>query len=119
LSRPLRHALLAVACIGSTVVVAVSTGPPPAVTERLSLLTAWWCWLLLALSNNRALRRLGAERWKRWQRKAVWVFALTAAHGVVFQFVEARLWPWLPGLVFLAVAVLALRRRASAAVERR
>ncbi len=46
--------------------------------------------LLLSLSNDRVLRRLGPKRWKRWQRSAYWAFGLTVVHGAAFQLLEIR-----------------------------
>jgi DMSO/TMAO reductase YedYZ heme-binding membrane subunit len=45
---------------------------------------------LLAISSDRAIRRLGARRWKRVQRLAYALFALVAAHTVLYQLVEER-----------------------------
>ncbi len=73
---------------------------------------------LLAVSSDRALRRLGKERWKRIQRSAYVVFGLTVTHGLVFQLIEQRLGLWL--LVLLAATAtviglqLAARRRIGA-----
>ncbi len=72
--------------------------------------------LLLALSNNRSLRRLGAPRWKRLQRAAAVAFFLTLAHGVIFQVIEGRTRGWLAGLVVVSTAILVLRWRARRAV---
>jgi DMSO/TMAO reductase YedYZ heme-binding membrane subunit len=46
--------------------------------------------LLLALSNNAALRLLRPLWWKRLQRSSYLAFSLTVAHGVAFQVIEAR-----------------------------
>lgn len=51
--------------------------------------------VLLAVSNDVSLRRLGLRRWKWVQRWAYVAFALTVVHGVAFQVVEARHAPWL------------------------
>jgi DMSO/TMAO reductase YedYZ heme-binding membrane subunit len=51
--------------------------------------------MLLALSNNASLRRLGPAWWKRLQRLSYPAFVLTVAHGVVFQLIESRTaWLW-------------------------
>lgn len=50
--------------------------------------------LLLAISNDRSLRRLGAARWKAWQRLNYLAFALVAVHGVAYQRIEGRPIPW-------------------------
>ncbi len=46
--------------------------------------------VLLLISNNRALARLGPIRWKRWQRLSYLGFALTISHGLLFQLLEHR-----------------------------
>lgn len=68
--------------------------------------------LLLAISNNWSLQRLGPGRWKRWQRSASLAFGLTVVHGAVFQIIEGRSLVWLPPLLAMTGAVLWLRRRA-------
>ena len=70
--------------------------------------------LLLGLSNDRSLRKLGTARWKKLQGAATVAFLLAVAHGVVFQVIEGRTGGWLAGLVVVSIAVLALRRRARA-----
>ena len=61
--------------------------------------------ILLALSNDLALRRLGTGRWKGWQRANYAVFGAVIVHGVIFQVLEKRLWPWM-GLVGAAAVVV-------------
>lgn len=68
--------------------------------------------VLLALSNNWSLRRLGPARWKRVQGTAAAALLITVAHGLVFQVIEGRTGGWLAGLVVVAAAIFALRRRA-------
>jgi sulfoxide reductase heme-binding subunit YedZ len=46
--------------------------------------------LLVCLSNDRSLRRLGIQRWKGLQRWNYAGFALVAAHGIVYQLIERR-----------------------------
>lgn len=46
--------------------------------------------LLLALSNDLSLRRLGTRRWKSLQRWTYIAVALTIAHGVAYQQIEKR-----------------------------
>lgn len=60
--------------------------------------------VLLAISNDRALRRMGTVRWKRWQRWNYGATALLVAHGVAFQTIEKRKL----GIVIACVAALAL-----------
>ena len=46
--------------------------------------------LLLALSNNYSLRRLGVQRWKALQQWNYVCFILTVAHSVAYQYMERR-----------------------------
>jgi methionine sulfoxide reductase heme-binding subunit len=46
--------------------------------------------VLLTLSNNFSLRRLGQKRWKKLQRWNYAGFALVAGHGALYQFLEKR-----------------------------
>jgi DMSO/TMAO reductase YedYZ heme-binding membrane subunit len=62
--------------------------------------------LLLALSSNAALRMVGARWWKRLQRASYAAFALTAAHGVVFQIIESRSTPLVAAFALLTTAVI-------------
>jgi DMSO/TMAO reductase YedYZ heme-binding membrane subunit len=46
--------------------------------------------VLLALSSDTALRRLGSKRWKRWQRLNYWSALAILGHGVLYQLLERR-----------------------------
>lgn len=72
--------------------------------------------MLLALSNNRSLARLGPVRWKRLQRSSVAALALTIGHGGIFQVIEGRTGAWLTVLVVVSAAILGLRWQARRAV---
>jgi sulfoxide reductase heme-binding subunit YedZ len=58
--------------------------------------------LLLGISSDWAVRRLGTGRWKRLQRLAYALLALVVAHTVLYQLVEERA----PALVGAAAAVV-------------
>ena len=47
--------------------------------------------LLLVLSNDFSLRKLGAVRWKSLQRWAYAGVVLTAAHAIAYQHIEKRI----------------------------
>lgn len=71
--------------------------PAPEVRELMyrwavlaSLVIAALFLLLLALSNNLAIRLLGKRWWKRLQRASYPAFALTVGHSIAFQILEAR-----------------------------
>ncbi|MEW5963774.1 MAG: hypothetical protein AB1749_09445 [Pseudomonadota bacterium] len=72
--------------------------------------------LLLALSSDRALRRLGAPRWKRLQRASYLALALTGLHGLAFQVLETRGASLIVLLAALPLGVLALHIAARRAV---
>lgn len=72
-----------------------------------SLVIAALFLLLLALSNNAAIRLLGHRWWKRLQRASYLAFVLTVAHSAAFQLIEARS-PWLAAaLALITAAVIA------------
>jgi methionine sulfoxide reductase heme-binding subunit len=54
------------------------------------LLAALLFLLLLAISNDFSLRRLGTKTWKSLQRWTYMAVALTLIHAIAYQFVEKR-----------------------------
>jgi sulfoxide reductase heme-binding subunit YedZ len=64
--------------------------------------------VLLAISNDLSIRKLGLERWRdiqRWGR----VFALlTLAHSLVYEVLEKRAAPWVVAVWLIVVAVAGL-----------
>lgn len=65
--------------------------------------------MLLAISNDVSLRRLGTQRWKSIQRWAYVAFGLTVAHGILFQRVEKRHLPWVAFFALLVATALVLQ----------
>ena len=65
--------------------------------------------LLLALSNDVSLRRLGVERWKSLQRWAYAGVVLTAAHAIAYQQIEKRISPFQVVLYIVFGIVLAFQ----------
>lgn len=65
--------------------------------------------LLLALSNDMALRRLGASRWKALQRFSYVAMALTALHGAAYQYIDQRSAPFVGVLLVMLGGVLAIQ----------
>src|SRR5687767_6648646 len=59
--------------------------------------------LLLAISNDVALRALGSARWKRIQRLNYLLFALVVAHGALYLVVDRASW----ALIVLFVVIVA------------
>lgn len=62
--------------------------------------------LLITLSNDVSLRVLGTRRWKSLQRWSYAAFALTVVHGVAFQLVEKRRFPWVVVFAGLSATVI-------------
>lgn len=61
--------------------------------------------ILLATSNDWALRRYRPAGWKRIQRWSYPALGLVMLHGWLFQRIETRVWPWV--VVFLAIGMAA------------
>ena len=64
--------------------------------------------LLLLLSNNWTLRKLGTKRWKNLQRLTYVAMAFILLHAFVYHRIEARLWSfrWPVYALFLAVFIV-------------
>jgi sulfoxide reductase heme-binding subunit YedZ len=65
--------------------------------------------LLLAISNDVALRTLGTARWKRIQRWNYYLFALVAVHGMLYLALDKASWFLIAPFV-LVVALVAVSR---------
>lgn len=65
--------------------------------------------LLLALSNDLFLRKLGAPRWKFLQQWAYAAVVLTAVHAVLYQQVEKRVLPFRVLLYAVLLLILVLQ----------
>ncbi|MGH9563104.1 MAG: ferric reductase-like transmembrane domain-containing protein [Terracidiphilus sp.] len=65
--------------------------------------------LLLSLSNDWSLRRLGAKRWKFLQRWTYAAAVLTVLHAIAFQHVEDRIFSFRVVLYGVLGSVLALQ----------
>ena len=75
--------------------------------------------MLLAVSNDAALRRLGPARWKGLQRWNYAGFALMGVHAVLYQSIEQRSGPWMLVMVgsltvVVATQIAGWRRRSEA-----
>ncbi|MEO7220548.1 MAG: ferric reductase-like transmembrane domain-containing protein [Gemmatimonadaceae bacterium] len=60
------------------------------VTNYMGALAIVVLLLLLTLSNDYSLRRLGTRRWKQLQRWSYAVLVLVALHGAIYQVLEKR-----------------------------
>ncbi len=63
--------------------------------------------MLLALSNDLSLARLGTARWKALQRWNYAGFVLIAVHGVIYQVMEKRVLPVAAVFALMLVVVVA------------
>jgi DMSO/TMAO reductase YedYZ heme-binding membrane subunit len=61
--------------------------------------------LLLALSNDVSLRRLGVDRWKSLQRWACAGIVLTAAHAIAYQDFEKRI-PLFQAILYIVFGIV-------------
>ncbi len=73
-------------------------------TNDLGLVAVLIAVALLAISNDRSLRALGAAKWKRIQQWNYWFVATVLAHGVIFQVIEKRTW----GFLLLEVVIVSV-----------
>lgn len=76
------------------------------------LIAAMLLLLLLLISNDVSLRNLGVRRWKNLQRFSYFAFVFTVAHGVAYQVIEKRRFPWV--LVFGLMMLVSITIQASA-----
>jgi sulfoxide reductase heme-binding subunit YedZ len=67
--------------------------------------------LLLVISNDVSLRKLGSRRWKAWQRWTYWAGALVVVHGLAYQWIEKGNGGWVFVFVPVVVVVTALQLR--------
>ncbi len=73
----------------------------------LGLIAALVLLFLLCLSSNNALRRLQAERWKKFQRWAYPAAAITLIHSVMYLFMSQRTWGFIILFVILSLVAIA------------
>jgi sulfoxide reductase heme-binding subunit YedZ len=65
--------------------------------------------LLLATSNDWSLRYFGTPGWKKLQRWSYGLFALTVAHGVLYQVIEKRTTAFVATFVVLCLIAITLQ----------
>lgn len=92
---------------------------PFGITNWTGLVAALVLIFLVMISNDRSLRSLGATRWKRLQSLTYVGAVLTALHGIVFQLMDRRSWPFIGVFLALVVTVLALQLRGRRLVTQR
>ena len=75
----------------------------------LGLIAAILLIVLVSISNDVALRRFGAARWKALQRVTYIVIVAVALHGAMYQIIEKRRWPLALIFSLLVVAAAAMQ----------
>jgi sulfoxide reductase heme-binding subunit YedZ len=65
--------------------------------------------LLLATSNDWSLRYIGTPGWKKLQRWSYGLFALTVAHGILYQVIEKRTTIFVATFVTLVLMAITLQ----------
>lgn len=73
------------------------------------LLAAGLLVLLLATSNDWSLRYIGTPGWKKLQRWSYALFALTVAHGILYQVIEKRTTTFVATFVVLCLIAITLQ----------
>lgn len=79
------------------------------VTNWTGLGAAGLLLLLLAISNDLSLRRLGTRRWKWLQRWNYVLMGATVLHGALFQVIEKRQASFVAGFAALVIAASAVQ----------
>ncbi len=70
------------------------------ITNYLGLIAVIVFCVLLAISNNTSIKKLGPVRWKRIQQLSYPLLLITFVHGVIYQLLEKRI------LIFILILVL-------------
>lgn len=73
---------------------------------------------LAGVSSDRWLKRLGATRWKRWQRLAYLAAGLTVLHGAVYQWLERRSISWVALAAMMVAGAVAFQLAGTMRVRR-
>jgi sulfoxide reductase heme-binding subunit YedZ len=79
------------------------------IANHLGLIAVLIIVVLLVISNNVSLRKLGPRRWKRIQRHIYLAAALVAVHGLIYQIIERRQAAFIAGLIAIAAAAATMQ----------
>lgn len=75
--------------------------------------------VLLAISNDASIRKLGRDRWKGLQRWNYVACAMVAAHGALYMLIEKRTWAFVAAGLAVVLATMALQAAGYRATKRR
>lgn len=78
-------------------------------SNYLGLFSALVLAVLVAISNNAAIRAFGLAAWKRVQRTAYFAVAAAVVHGLLYQLLEKRAWILVGGVVVVAALIAGLQ----------
>jgi sulfoxide reductase heme-binding subunit YedZ len=79
------------------------------IANHLGLIAVLIIVVLLVISNNVSLRKLGPRRWKGIQRYIYVAAGLVAVHGLIYQIIERRQSAFIAGLVAIAAAAATMQ----------
>jgi len=79
------------------------------IANHLGLIAMLIIVVLLVISNNVSLRKLGPRRWKGIQRYIYLAAGLVAVHSLIYQIIERRQSALIAGLIAIAVAAATMQ----------
>ena len=79
------------------------------IANHLGLIAMLIIVVLLVISNNVSLRKLGPRRWKGIQRYIYLAAGLVAVHGLIYQIIERRQSALIAGLIAIAVVAATMQ----------
>jgi sulfoxide reductase heme-binding subunit YedZ len=79
------------------------------IANHLGLVAVLIIVVLLVISNNVSLRKLGPRRWKGIQQYIYLAAGLVAVHGLIYQIIERRQSAFIAGLVAIAAAAATMQ----------
>jgi methionine sulfoxide reductase heme-binding subunit len=79
------------------------------IANHLGLIAVLIIVVLLVISNNVSLRKLGLRRWKGIQRYIYLAAGLVAVHGLIYQIIERRQSAFIVGLIAIATAAATMQ----------
>jgi methionine sulfoxide reductase heme-binding subunit len=79
------------------------------IANHLGLVAVFIIVVLLVISNNVSLRKLGPRRWKEIQRYVYLAAGLVAVHGLIYQLIERRQSAFIAALMAIAAAAATMQ----------
>lgn len=79
---------------------------PFGLTNHLGVVCILILVILLFLSNNRSLQKMGKDKWKKWQRSTYFLVAAIPIHGLIYQFLEKRIGLYTVSMLAIVLIIL-------------